>query len=379
MAQTVRTTSIRASFTELTLFFLLTAPFTVSQVAGSFEDVTSRATAAREQNDVPRAIELYAQAVQINPNWLDGWWFLGSLQYGSGSYAAARDALGHFIELTPNAGPALALRGLCEFETGEFEQSLADIDRGIFLGAASEPRNEQILRYHEGLLLTHLGRFDAALKAYAFFAQKVINNPELLVAIGLAGLRMPLFPKDAPPGQQALLTDTGNAAFEFMAGDEDKAAQAFENLFQRFPDAANAHYLYGLLLYPSDPDAAVAQFKREVEKSAVNENAQVMAAWALLILNNPSEALPYARQAAKIGPSLPTAQIVLGRSLIETGNLTEGIEHLERATQLEPRNLEAHLGLVKAYSNSGRREDARHERELCLRMAKNATTQVTQP
>jgi tetratricopeptide (TPR) repeat protein len=358
---------------------MLAVPLGASQDPGDFEDISSQASAAREQNDIPRAIELYAEAVRLNPNWPDGWWFLGSLQYGSGTYAAARDALSHFIELTPNAGPALALRGLCEFETEEYQQSLADIQRGISLGAATEPRNEQILRYHEALLLTRLGRFDDALSSYAFFAQKGITNPELMVAIGLAGLRIPLFPGDASTAQQELLTTTGDAAFEFMKGDEKNAAQVFDHLFQGFPTAPNLHYLYGFLLYPSDPDSAIAQFKRELEVSPGNENAGVMAAWALLMRNKPSEALPYAQQAEKTQPSLSTSQLVLGRSLAETGNLREGIEHLERAAQLEPGNLETHLALAKAYSNSGQKADARHERELCLKMAKNATTKVAQP
>src|ERR1700722_2154504 len=133
----------------------------------SFDEVSARAAAAREQGDVQRAIELYRQGLQLNAKWADGWWFLGSLHYGTDEYTAARDALTHFIELTPSAGPALALRGLCEFEIGEYDQALNDIQRGISLGAANQPRNEKILRYHEALLLTHMGNFEGGLQRYA--------------------------------------------------------------------------------------------------------------------------------------------------------------------------------------------------------------------
>jgi len=51
------------------------------------------------------------QAVQLNPKWPEGWWYLGSLQYGAGSYSDARDALSRYIELTPSAGAAMAVRG----------------------------------------------------------------------------------------------------------------------------------------------------------------------------------------------------------------------------------------------------------------------------
>jgi cytochrome c-type biogenesis protein CcmH/NrfG len=77
-----------------------------------FDDVVLKASAARERDDVPQAIELYSQALQLKPGWPDGWWFLGSLQYEAESYAAGRDALTHYIHIVPDAGPAWALRGL---------------------------------------------------------------------------------------------------------------------------------------------------------------------------------------------------------------------------------------------------------------------------
>jgi tetratricopeptide (TPR) repeat protein len=331
-------------------------------------DLVAQASAARMQNDVPRAIELYAQAVARNPSWSDGWWFLGSLQYGTGAYAAARDALSHYIEMVPGAGPAFALRGLCEYESGEYPHALADIQHGISLGAANQPRNEQILRYHEALLLTRQGDYALALKVYSFFAKSGVTNPELLTAIGLAGLRMPLIPKDVAAGQGELVSAAGDATYKYLAGDEASATQAFQGLFQRFPNTPNAHFLYGYLLFATDPDAALAEFQEELKILPSNADANVMTAWALLIKHAAAEALPYAQKAAEQKPLLPSAQLVLGRSLLETGEVKGGMEHLEKALQLEPNNLETHLALAKAYSKSGRREDARRERVLCLQL-----------
>lgn len=342
-------------------------------------DVIAEASAARMQNDVPRAIELYSKAVGQNPKWPDGWWFLGSLKYSTGDYAAARDALSHYVEMIPTAGPAFALRGLCEFETAEYQQSLADIQHGISLGAANQPRNEQILRYHEALLLTRLENYAAALKTYSFFAKNGVSNPELLTAIGLAGLRMPLMPRDVNQGQQALISTAGDAAYRFMAGDEASAKHAFGELFQRFPTAPNTHFLYGYLLFADDPYGALTEFRQELEIAPSNADADVMASWALLLQNTPSEALPYAQKAASEQPTLPSAQLVLGKSLLETGDVEESIEHLEKALQLEPDNLETHIALAKAYSKSGRSEDARRERLLCLRMTSGNGTTTEHP
>jgi cytochrome c-type biogenesis protein CcmH/NrfG len=342
-------------------------------------DLVAQASAARSENDVPRAIELYSEAVKENPKWPDGWWFLGSLQYGTGAYLPARDALSHYIEMIPNAGPAFALRGLCEFEIAEYPKALADIQHGISLGAANEPRNAQILRYHEALLLTHQAEYAAALKAYSFFAKHSITNPELLTAIGLAGLRMPLLPKDVAAEQQTLVSEAGDAAYRYLAGDEASASQAFQELFQRFPAAPNAHFLYGYLLFATNPDAALAEFRQELRISPSNADADVMTAWAFLIKNAATEALPFARKAAELDPTVPSAQLVLGKSLLETGELNGGMEHLEKALQLEPGNLETHLALAKAYSKSGRKEDARRERIFCLRLTSGNDPTIEHP
>ena len=338
------------------LVFFLLSGLAIAQSDG-FDDLVLKASAAREQNNIPLAIDLYTQAEQLNPKWPDGWWFLGSLQYATDAYAPARDALTHYIELNPNAGPAIALRGLCEFETGEYAQSLNDIQKGLSLGAANQPRNAEILRYHEALLLTRTGRFSDALQAYASLAKGSAGNPELFEGLGLAGLRTPLLPKEAEASQHDLFVMAGEAAFHFMAGDEKAAQQAFEKLFQRFPTTANAHYLYGYLLFPTDPDLAVTEFKRELLISPSNAAASLMLAWNSLIRNNPADALTYAQKVVAEQPEFPNAQLILGRSLVETGDAKEGLTHLENALQLDPDNLETHIALAKAYSELGRKQD----------------------
>jgi Flp pilus assembly protein TadD len=95
--------------------------------------------------------------------------------------------------------------------------------------------------------------------------------------------------------------------------------------------------------------------------------------------NDGFAALPHARKAAAEDPALASAQLVLGRALTETGDTKAGIERLEKTVELQPDNLEVHLALAKAYSKSGRKEDARRERLLCLEMTKNDTTPATHP
>jgi predicted Zn-dependent protease len=199
------------------------------------------------------------------------------------------------------------------------------------------------------------------------------------MALGLAGLRTPLLPRELKADQQELYIGAGKAAFDFMRKDTDGARGEFQRLFERVPPVPNAHYLYGYLLYATDPDQAVVEFKKELEVNPSNAVAEVMLAWIPLMQNDGAEALPHARKAAVEDPSLSSAQLVLGRALTETGDTKDGIEYLEKTVQLQPDNLEVHLALAKAYSKSGRKEDARRERLLCLEMTKNDTTPATHP
>jgi predicted Zn-dependent protease len=86
-------------------------------------------------------------------------------------------------------------------------------------------------------------------------------------------------------------------------------------------------------------------------------------------------ALAYAEKAKSAMPASSAAQLVLGRALVETGDLKDGLGMLEKELQVGPDNLEIHYALARAYSKSGRKEDARRERLLCLQMQNSAKSQ----
>jgi tetratricopeptide (TPR) repeat protein len=352
----------------------------VAQQAGpDFDRLADRAAQARSQGDVDGAIQLYSQAVGLNPQWPDGWWFLGMLQYGANRFAPASDALSRFIELKPKAGAAMALRGLCEFETGQYPESLSDLQHGIALGAAAQPRNAKILLYHEALLLTRLGLFDEAIGKYTAFVNQGNASDELMTAIGLAGLRMPLFPQDASPSDIPLIAATGAAAAKLMNGDAYGGRAAFDDLFQRFPNHPNLHYLCGYLLFAKQPSAAIDQFQEELTISPNSAVARAMLAWAYGTQGNYEAALPVAQKAAAEDPSMAMGQLILGRAMVETGDTMGGLPHLEKVLQTEPENLEAHLTLVKAYSRLGRKADAQRERLLCMELSGGGTNPIVTP
>jgi tetratricopeptide (TPR) repeat protein len=338
-----------------------------------FDQLATQAASARASGNLSQAADLYTQALQLHPSWPDGWWYLGQIHYSANDYAQATGDFTHYLALMPNAAPAMALRGLCEFELGQFEPSLNDVQQALAHGAADDTRNAQILRYHEALMLTRLSRFEQALTAYGWFAKQHLSSDDVYVAIGLAALRLAMMPGDADSTQRAMAAQAGNAAYLLLSGDPSGAAQAFQDFFARYPAATNVHYSYGYLLYPTDQDAAIIEFQREVAIDPGNSVTHTMLAWALLIDNQPSQALPEAKKAAAASPALPLAQLSLGRALLETGDIKAAAPVLESALALDPKNLEAHLALARVYSELGREDDARHERQLCLQMTEQST------
>lgn len=364
----------RAVFVWLVLALppILASQITTSSIPPSnFEEIVRQADDARERNEVASATTLYEQALGTKPDWAEGWWKLGMLRYGAGSYAESRDALNRFIALSPDAGPGYSVRGLCEFQTGEYAQSLQDLRRGLALGGITSDRNEQILRYHEAQLLTLDGDFEDALQEYRFFARQKIRNDEILMGLGLAGLRIPVLPKDLKADWHDLALAAGAAAFDAIAEDNDSANREFATLFQRYPKTASAHYLWGYLLFANDPDRAEAEFKRELDVNPQSVPSHVMLAWGELLRNEPSAALEDAKKAVAEDSTSPTALLVLGRALVETGDVKGGTQHLEEALKLSPDNLEIHFALARAYSKSGRKSEATRERELCLALTRN--------
>jgi tetratricopeptide (TPR) repeat protein len=352
------------------LFTFLVAAWAASSAAQNFAELRARADKAREENRLADAVDLYRQALALNGDWQEGWWFLGSILYDTNRYSACRDAMTRLVALKPDAAPALGLLGLCEFQTGEYTRALAHIQRSLESPSPDHGELEPVLLYHEAILLTHAGEYDKAVQKYVWFTRQAPPNELLSIALGLAALRTPLLPDQVPAKDRDLYTLAGKVAFAQMTGDRAGAEAGFQTLLQRFPAAHHVHYLYGCSLLAANPDRAIREFQREIEITPASGGALGMLAWALLNRGDAVAALPYAERAVKSDPDYWLAQYVLGRSLVETGQIDRGIGMLERADKTDPANLETHLALAAAYPKAHRYEDARRERRLSLELTR---------
>lgn len=351
--------------------FLILIALAAGLHADTFQDLSARATAARESNDTPRAVALYREALNLNSQWQEGWWFLGTLLYDADQFAPAREAFQQFVDLNAQAAPGWAFLGLCEFETGDFTKALHDVEHGLALGADKEPQLAPVLLYHEALLLTRQRQYDAALQKYAALIRDMEGrtpNESLLLSVGLAALRAPLVPKDVPASDKDVYVDAGRAASFVLMGEYPQADAAFQTLIEKYPKTPNVHYAHGVYLIARDPEKAFEEFRCELQVFPGNTAADTMLAWGLLSRGDSEQALPYAEKALNGADNPPFAEYLLGRALVETGTIERGLRYLLQAESADKNNSDVHVTLAAAYSRIGQVVDARREREIAMRM-----------
>lgn len=350
--------------------------------ADDYDDLAARAAAARTGDRVPDAINLYKRALDLNPKWEEGWWFLGSLLYDTDQYPGSRDAFQHLVVLNAKAVPGWAFLGLCEFETHDYSKALEDILHAVSLGADKDQRLAPILLYHEALLRTREGDFDRALQRLAVLVragQGSSPTDSLLISIGLASLGIRLLPDEIGHEKTNLYLMAGRTGYSVLSGDYANAEALFTELLNKYGDAPNVHYMRGVYLLARNPDEAIGEFRRDLALSPSHNPAAAMLAWALLTRGDSEEALPFAERAVRDGNDTPFAKYLLGRALVETRQTRRGLAYLQQAENADANNMDVHVTLAVAYSRLGQPAEARRERETAMQQLGSENRPVAQP
>jgi len=358
---------------------LLSAAAATSTPAPSFADVSRRAASAREANRLPEAIRLYRQGVRLRPRWDEGWWYLATILYETDRYPDAREAFSSFLVLKPDAGPAWALRGLCDFRVADYEGALEHIEKGLQLGIGGNADVLRVARYHQALLLVRAGQFELATHPLTVLARGEAESAGLVDAIGLMMLRMPLFPADVPDAKRDLVQRAGRAGYLHLARQGEEAGRAFADLVAAFPAEPWVHYAYGVSLLTSDVPKGLAELRRETELQPDAVYPHLEIAFELLRQGDNEGAKAAGERAVALAPGLFAAHNALGRALVELGELERGTSELEAAVRLAPDSPEMHYSLVRAYTKAGRADDAARERATFTELERKRRVQRGEP
>ena len=361
-------------------------PFMQAQVASSRSSVAKtkeaqslivEATAARDAQQLDKAILLYRQALALQPTWTEGWWSLGTIYYDADNYADAANAFREVIALDSRQGTARAMLGLCEFELGQEAEALRDIEASKSLGVIEDAQLRQVVLYHEGLLLQRASRFEAAQKALSSLCLSGIKGDEVQRTFGMVVLRMPDKKPPAPGSEDAEVVEhLGRGACLSGQKNYEAAHQEYAFVIKNFPQHRYVHLAYGrFLLEALDREGAIEEFQQEIKADPDSVLARLQIAAAEYKVNS-AAGLSYAKEAIRLAPDQPFAHYLLGLLLLDSGDYQAAIPQLEIAQRAFPKETKVYWSLGVAYSHVGRAQDAARARANFARLNQAAAEEI---
>jgi tetratricopeptide (TPR) repeat protein len=278
-----------------------------------------------ETGRTEEAIRDYQRALELQPDWKEGLWNLGMLQYDSNQFPQAKASFQKIVKSAPNLGIAWSLLGLSEYETGDYDDALTHLEKAQALGVQDE-EIARVSSYHLGILLNRASEFERASSLLLENFGSGLVSPQAKIALGLAMLRVPLLPDQLDPSREALVLDAGAAAT--IGADEPVRLAA---LLETYPEIPYLHYACGLAL------AKAGKSKEALE--------QILAE-------------------TKLSPDSPIAWIGLSRLELSQGAAGDALKAAREAVRLAPENPDAHKLLAQALQAVGNKEQAAAERSF---------------
>jgi predicted Zn-dependent protease len=329
---------------------------------GQFDDLARRAQAALDSRP-EEAIQLYKQALEIRPDWPEGWLYMGGALYERGRYAEATDALHKGLALAPIFANGWALLGLTESQLDDPDQALADIRKGEQLGLNGNVPFETAVRVRAAQLLIHGSAFDEALAQLQPLARYPNEPAPVEETMGLCALASPDDIAKLPPARRAVVDLAGKAAWAFATQHPEAAEAAYRQLVAQYPTERGVHYAYGLFLMETDVKQALAELQKEVENDPKHWPALLVMASLQIRQGAPEKAIESIQAAMKSVPGKYRwlCHLNLGRADLDADNATGAISELAAAVRQMPSNASGHFFLAEAYRQAGRKADAEKE------------------
>ena len=334
-----------------------------------FERLSERAKEAHGAERLDEARELYEKALDLEPGWTEGRFALGTVLYGIDEYEEARAAFRRVTAEHPESGTALAFKGMCEFQLGNYERALGDLQKARDIGLGESSEVQSVANYHTAILLNRFGHFEHAYEILKEFALREQDSPSIIEAFGLCVMRLPYLPSEAPVEKREAILMAGRAGYLMGKGRRSASTgRAFEILVQRLPEDPNARYAYAAYLLLDEPDRALEEFRRVLRMDPAHVPAMLQMALHFIKEGRYEEALPLAQEAVVVEPEHFAARNALGRALLETGEVDRAIEELEMGASMAPDSPQMQFHLARAYQRAGRTEEANKARVTFMKL-----------
>ncbi len=344
--------TIAATFATTTLHALSAqSPSTQASAASPSSDLDSLSRQALEEGEAGKnedAIRDFKTVLSSRPDWKEGRWNLGTLEYSTNRFSEAEETFTRVVSFAPNLGLAWAMLGLSEYENKHYDQAFDHLQKAHVLGILDDPQIERVGLYHLALLLNRASQFDRAstLLKEAFMTQA--QSSQVKVAMGLAVLRVPLLPEQVTPAREALVLAAGSAA---LAGPSQ--SEAFQSLLAVNPDVPYLNLAAALAASASGKDQEAATLlMRETVLSPKSSAPWIELSRIQAKQSQWDLAVKSARKAVSLEPSSPSAHQALATALASSGQRAES-DREQRLASSEPGSaLPAEPRILSFYGNS---------------------------
>jgi tetratricopeptide (TPR) repeat protein len=325
-----------------------------------FESLSKQADEARQQNRILDAIHFYKESVKLRPDWIEGWWYLGTLYYELDHFEEAIEPLKKVVSSNRELIEAWSLLGLCEYQVGKYEEALDSLQLAVGFGIDRQNQFALPIRYHLANLLNHKGEFEKATQLLGrLAAEGHYENPIIRESMGISLLRMQFLPKDIPAEYRQAVLIAGRANGYYWSAQFDSAVHEMGRLARLFPKLPHVHYAFGNLLARIDSENCLEEYQKELQISPNHFPALWEVSAEYLRRGKPEDALPYAERALALDENSFAAHLLVGRVLLQMERIEESISHLEKAVAIAPDSPEVHFSLSRAYQRAGRRDEAK--------------------
>jgi putative PEP-CTERM system TPR-repeat lipoprotein len=283
--------------------------------------------------ETANAIATFKKLAALAPKSPEPWYLAAMAQGAAKDATAAAESLDKALAIQSNYLPALVAKVQLQQQAQKFDEALAGA-RNI---QALYP--DQVTGYLlEGELGLRRKDYAPAIAAYQIAYAKTPNSD---TALRLA-----------------------NA--QWQAGQRDPALATLRQWLTSEPKDARARLALAVYLQEAQrrPEA-IAEYE-ELAKQAP-ENAAVLnnLAWMYFEAGDP-RALPYAERAHDRAADRAEVADTLGWILVQRGEISRGLELLQKAAVQDPKQLSIRYHLAAAYAKAGRKDTARQELEKLL-------------
>jgi tetratricopeptide (TPR) repeat protein len=271
-------------------------------------DLLTKGHTFYNEDNYSKAIELYTEALNANPNYDEAYYWIASAKYALKKYSEAIPYYDKAIELNPNNDEAYYYRALTNYNLEAFEKTLPDFDKAIALNP------DVASMYHwRGEAKYSLNLYEDAILDFSKSLELNKNDGNSF---------------------------NGRANSYYMLKKYKEARIDYTKAMEFLPDKAHTYQRWrGICNYNlNDTQEALNDFKAFLVKDSNDSYILLMTGHSLYVLEDYQQAIEYYNKAIGIVPDYTEAFYWRGYSYFNLGKKAEAKRDVDKAISLDPAN-----------------------------------------